>query len=134
MGPHTHFFAHFFVCVGVFFPCTWYFFPLLLSFVEHAKAPLNTAHSQETRRHGAFSLSLSLSSLCQSFRADERGLDASRAGPGGCGGRAVGFRARDGVFFPSGVKGSPQNRVGEDARAYLAWDVAMFEDDFPRAM
>ena len=129
MGPHTHFFALFFVC-GCFFPL--YFFPLLLSFVEHAKAPLNTAHSQETRRHGAFSLSLS--SLCQSFRADERGLDASRAGPGGCGGRAVGFRARDGVFFPSGVKGSPQNRVGEDARAYLAWDVAMFEDDFPRAM
>ena len=113
--------------------CIFYY--LLLSFVEHAKAPLNTAHSQETRRHGAFSLSLSLSfSLCQSFRADERGLDASRAGPGGCGGRAVGFRARDGVFFPSGVKGSPQNRVGEDARAYLAWDVAMFEDDFPRAM
>ena len=113
--------------MGVFLPCIFY---LLLSFVEHAKAPLNTAHSQETRRHGAFSLS----SLCQSFRADERGLDASRAGPGGCGGRAVGFRARDGVFFPSGVKGSPQNRVGEDARAYLAWDVAMFEDDFPRAM
>tara|TARA_X000000368_G_scaffold416389_1_gene410195 strand:- start:264 stop:530 length:267 start_codon:yes stop_codon:yes gene_type:complete len=44
----------------VFFSlCIFYY--LLLSFVEHAKAPLNTAHSQETRRHGAFSLSLSLS-------------------------------------------------------------------------
>ncbi len=84
------------------------------------------------------SLSLSLSPLFASRFARTKEVSTHRARD-----RAdavvarLGFvvaRARDGVFFPSGVKGSPQNRVGEDARAYLAWDVAMFEDDFPRAM
>lgn len=132
MGPHTHFFALFFVC-GCFFPLYLVFFSLTPQFCRARKSAFE--HRTLSRNSSSWCvLSLSLSSLCQSFRADERGLDASRAGPGGCGGRAVGFRARDGVFCPSGVKGSPQNRVGEDARAYLAWDVAMFEDDFPRAM
>ena len=73
-------------------------------------------------------LSLSLS-LCQSFARTKRS-DASRAGPGGCGGRAVGFARA--MAFPSGVKGSPQ--IAWEKCARIAWDVAMFEDDFPRAM
>ena len=116
----------------VFFPLYLVFFSLTPQFCRARKSAFeHRTLSQETRRHGAFSLSLSLfasrfarTKEVSTHRARDR-ADAVVA--------RLGF-ARAMAFFPSGVKGSPQNRVGEDARAYLAWDVAMFEDDFPRAM
>ena len=82
----------------------------------------------------SLSLSLSLSLFASRFaRTKEVSTHRARDRADAVVAR-LGFARAMAFFFPSGVKGSPQNRVGEDARAYLAWDVAMFEDDFPRAM
>ena len=94
----------------------------------------------------SLSLSLSLSSLPLNSRllilspvVISRGRKRTRRIARGAGwmrwsrGWVLSSRARAMAVFSLGM-GSPQNRVGEDALAYLAWDVAMFVDDFSRAI
>ena len=103
------------------------------------------AHSQKTRPVMVRSLSLSLLfafKLASSyFESSSRFARTKEDSTHRARGRVDAVVARLGFvvararwrFFSLGM-GSPQNRVGEDARAYLAWDVAMFVDDFSRAM